>query len=43
MFVKADFHYDLTGTLYRCPAGNALTLPGTREERRAIQVRRYWI
>lgn len=40
-YVKADFAYEATADIYRCPAGEALTYRYTTEEV-GLQLRRYW-
>ena len=41
MYVKADFAYDESKDVYRCPAGETLKYRYTREEN-GLQMRRYW-
>jgi transposase len=40
-YVKADFAYDHSADIYRCPAGQALTHRTTTEQQ-GLQMRRYW-
>jgi len=40
-YVKADFAYDHSADIYRCPAGQALT-HRTTSEQQGLQMRRYW-
>jgi transposase len=41
MYVKADFAYDVSKDVYRCPAGETLKYRYTRDEN-GLQMRRYW-